>query len=563
MYRIKYLKYKQKYLELKNGKYLELKNLVGGYGKNTCNEYYSDKPLDHFNDFELKTYQLNNDCIHYFNTQQAVKLGKYDFDNTINDIKDNVAYINYQQIDNYPIDGLIYEALIELDQNRVKFINDILTTNNIPKDDIYTICAHGCTTEETFNVPKNCQYVTLGICSNTVEFNTAYYNIIEQFLNYKYIFENPRDNIFQLRELLGTDINIHYHDPNEKNDKGYNTYKNSFYTIMIEHENKIKNKKYFNAHTSGLMIAGSYNVKNNFFNFQKELKPCSSDPILNETNIKNIYKYSCFPTINNIIENLHPKTYYRAGDIFSIDQKTLFELLPGTYYNFVCRSPCAPDNIPLQDIIELRRVKSVEGSTIVMQQYKTTNLHVLCQNPNSKLSDISDLNIISTNINIRDENGKTPLFYLVENNSIDNIKFLLTFNPELNYKDINGNTILHLSIMYKFYEITKLLLDKENINVNRVNNEFNTPLHLICIDKIQNEFEKCENGQIIIKLLEMKDIKKSINIQNKENNTPAHLAFYYENNIGFDRLVKHKDINLDLENNEEIIIRNLLTIYFS
>lgn len=570
MYKSKYLKYKQKYLELKNDKYVDLKtkqkyfklkNLIGGYGEELTNEYYSGQPLIHFNDFELNTYKLNKRCecerqtnckcnMRYFDTREAVKRIKYDYCNTINDIIENVELIADEEIDNYYDSYLLINYLIDLDQNREKKINNILKTNDIPQNDTYLICGHGCSTDETLWIPENCQYVTFGICGNTTNLPQLS-GKIHLFLRYKDIFENPKDNIFQLKEIFGDNINVHYYDPSGI-DHGYNTYTNSLYNMMIDYKND-KTKSY-EIYTSGLIRSESQEGKTEFNKIDKKEEMTYPD-------IETIYKYSCFPTPANINSSIKPESYHRTGEIFSIDQKTLFTLLPGTYYNFVCRSSCNPENTNLKSGIELRREKSAEGATLVMGHYRTTELHVLCQSPHDDLAEnpISrdDLN---TQLNIRDNKGKTPLFYLVENNLIDNITFLLTFNPELNYKDSEGNTLLHLAVNNNLLEIVNLLLEKENINVNRVNNEFETPLHLACKYSGSDEYVKCKNEQIIAKLLECKDINKSINVQNGDGNTPAHLAFLYNNLVGFDSLVSLEDINKDLENNESHTVNTYLDV---
>ena len=568
MYKIKYLKYKHKYLELKNNKYVDsqtkhkylelknLKNLIGGYGENPANEYYSDRPLIYFNDFELKTYSLNKKCdcesqlnckcnIRYFDTRQAVQRIQYDYSNTIDDIKSNVAHIEGQDIDDYYYDHLIIEDLIGLDQPREKIINDILVSNTIPQNDTYLICGHGCSTDESWPIPENCQYVTVGICGETTNLKQLS-GKIKLFLRYKDIFENPKDNIFQLKKLFGDNINVHYYEPSDI-DYGYNTYKNSLYTMMIDYIDD-KSEEY-EIYTSGLIRSGSHEEKTEFNRISKKIGMTQSD-------IETIYKYSCFPTPANIISLLtNTASYHRTGEIFSIDQKTLFTLLPGTYYNFVCRNPCDVENRELRHGIDLRRQKSVEGSTRVMGHYRTTSLHELCKSPQN---DLTKSLINRQEINIRDEEGRTPLFYLVGNNSIDNITFLLTFNPELNYKDSEGNTLLHLAARNNLLEIVNLLLEKENINVNRVNNDFNTPLHLACMYNPEDELEKCKNEEIIYKLLAMEDINKSINLQNTNGNTPAHLT-YKDKYAIFVKLISRKDINKDLENNEDQTINNIIS----
>lgn len=79
---------------------------------------------------------------------------------------------------------------------------------------------------------------------------------------------------------------------------------------------------------------------------------------------------------------------------------------------------------------------------------------------------------------------KISLFSSVIDEDIDYLKILLEYpyiSRYFNDKDMNGNTILHLSIYGKNKKIIKLLLDQSNIKIcfNNQNNFGHTPLDLI------------------------------------------------------------------------------------
>ncbi len=83
------------------------------------------------------------------------------------------------------------------------------------------------------------------------------------------------------------------------------------------------------------------------------------------------------------------------------------------------------------------------------------------------------------NVNTRDSRNRTPLFYIYDyqsENDIDNIKeslsVLMDNKADINAQDVDGNTILHLKPQ-NYYEIYSAYTP----NINKINKDGNTPLH--------------------------------------------------------------------------------------
>ncbi|EAY23404.1 ankyrin repeat protein, putative [Trichomonas vaginalis G3] len=88
---------------------------------------------------------------------------------------------------------------------------------------------------------------------------------------------------------------------------------------------------------------------------------------------------------------------------------------------------------------------------------------------------------------MRDNNLRTPLHIACYNNSIDVVKFLLTFNEiDINAQDICGDTPLHKACNYNNEEIVKILIRLRGININIKNNQGKIPIKMTSNERIHN-----------------------------------------------------------------------------
>ena len=99
----------------------------------------------------------------------------------------------------------------------------------------------------------------------------------------------------------------------------------------------------------------------------------------------------------------------------------------------------------------------------------------------SDISTVSLHNLLSENIsliNLKDSQNKTFLSYAIERNNSSIINLIID-SPllDLTYKNKDGNTYIHLSVIYNNISLTKSLI-KKGINLNVKNNKGNTCLHL-------------------------------------------------------------------------------------
>ena len=110
--------------------------------------------------------------------------------------------------------------------------------------------------------------------------------------------------------------------------------------------------------------------------------------------------------------------------------------------------------------------------------YGTSPLHVAVYE--AVTSSVKSLISNGENLNIRDDVGNTPLIYaiLAEEPKEEIIKLLIT-NPNINLdiKNDDAQSALHIATKYNHINIVKLLLDA-GANINAVNDEGDTALHL-------------------------------------------------------------------------------------
>ena len=114
-------------------------------------------------------------------------------------------------------------------------------------------------------------------------------------------------------------------------------------------------------------------------------------------------------------------------------------------------------------------------------------------------------------INAKDSKNQTFLSYAIQRNNNDIINLIITSpSLDLSYKDIEGNTYIHLAVIYNNISLIESLI-KKGIDINRKNNDGNTSLHLAYL---------YNRSKIINLLIENKADKNS---KNKKNKTPEEM----------------------------------------
>ena len=73
---------------------------------------------------------------------------------------------------------------------------------------------------------------------------------------------------------------------------------------------------------------------------------------------------------------------------------------------------------------------------------------------------------------------RTLVHLFAEKGNLEAIKYFMRYNYDLNQKDIDGNTLLHLATLNCYYDLCEYLCHQPNINVNIRNNSYDTPLDI-------------------------------------------------------------------------------------
>lgn len=100
----------------------------------------------------------------------------------------------------------------------------------------------------------------------------------------------------------------------------------------------------------------------------------------------------------------------------------------------------------------------------------------------NKISFIHKLLRFNANIDDRDNNGQTPIYYAVISGSVTTTKYLIRNRAQVNVTDNDGNSPLHIAVINSHAEIVKLLLDAD-ADVSIKNCKNHTPFDYSILDK--------------------------------------------------------------------------------
>ena len=122
-------------------------------------------------------------------------------------------------------------------------------------------------------------------------------------------------------------------------------------------------------------------------------------------------------------------------------------------------------------------------------------------------------------VNSIDNKGETLLSYAIKKKNDDVCQLILTSKTlDLSYQDKNGNTYLHLAVLYKLEKISQILIEK-GININKQNKNGKTCLDLAYL----NNFES------LIFILKNNKVNKTA--KNKEKNLTEDLKNSKKNEL--------------------------------
>jgi E3 ubiquitin-protein ligase mind-bomb len=127
-----------------------------------------------------------------------------------------------------------------------------------------------------------------------------------------------------------------------------------------------------------------------------------------------------------------------------------------------------------------------------------------------------------------------------KNMPIDLFTKILEKSADVNAQDERGNTALHVAIIEENKTAVKVLLKRKEIDFNLNNNQNHTALHYACC------LWKNIPGNLLTKILEK---SADVNVQEKGGHTALHWAIILENRTAVEELLKRKDVNVNLKNN--------------
>jgi ankyrin repeat protein len=354
---------------------------------------------------------------------------------------------------------------------------------------------------EFFELIKNNKTINLDIIDNN-------YNYILNYL----VNDNKYDIINFILE--NTDIRLDILDSDGRNIL-YNPIKFNnikLLKLLIEYNNKAIGLNILDILDNSGNTSIFYACKLNNLDAFKILYFSNSNINLTTKDQENIYEICFKYKRNDMLLFLLQEEYSKNNNlnIYNLKGETILQLAL-TYEN----------DMVLKFLMNLQLSKE-----IINNRENEYGLNALQQ------SIIINNNIISyellkkgIDINLTDSIGNSSFHYSLYENNFDVLNKILE-NEKLDYNlsNSNGNIPLHICFdsininnsdgKYNYIEIfTKIL---KNSNINYLNNEGNTPVHLL----IDNDFWKNDE---IEKILRSGDLVINIFIKNNENNTPLDL----------------------------------------
>ena len=187
-----------------------------------------------------------------------------------------------------------------------------------------------------------------------------------------------------------------------------------------------------------------------------------------------------------------------------------------------------------------------------------TPLHLACENGHM---DIVEFLVIEKryNVNCKRNDGCTPIHVACQKGQNHVVKFLTSTRVtlhsnigellgstahepcDINIKDNNGNTPMHIACIEGNAQLYTLLLSTGQCKLNIKNVEGNTPLHIAC----------AKNHQHILELA-ISNSERDFNIQNENGNYLLHTAISNELDEVFNMLLAAPTIHLNLNLRNEL-----------
>lgn len=156
------------------------------------------------------------------------------------------------------------------------------------------------------------------------------------------------------------------------------------------------------------------------------------------------------------------------------------------------------------------------------------------------LESVKDLGRRLGHLDLEDKIGNKPLHWAAQGNQPEVVKFLLEQGSNINDINKSHHTALHYAVKGGFVDcVRELAMHPQKLDVNIKDDEGNTALH-VAIEKM--------NSDIVNKLIEIPQVDFSIT--NKDGLNSLHLAALKGNTVVVEKMSENKDI-VDLQEENE------------
>lgn len=152
-----------------------------------------------------------------------------------------------------------------------------------------------------------------------------------------------------------------------------------------------------------------------------------------------------------------------------------------------------------------------------------TPLHCACMQATSKAT-TGLLLSKGADVNCRDKMGRTALHFAVTSGAFSVASQLIEFGAKVNATDDCGNMALHHALSIKKLDFVNLFLQQTNINVNALDENCNSPFHLLAQIPIVSECTLACKKEIAEVAKQLTEKGSSVNARNLLDQTPLHLA---------------------------------------
>ncbi|ORX43414.1 ankyrin [Piromyces finnis] len=147
-------------------------------------------------------------------------------------------------------------------------------------------------------------------------------------------------------------------------------------------------------------------------------------------------------------------------------------------------------------------------------------------------------------INKKDKFGKSIIFYAVDENDIETVKYLINCGADLNIRDFSNNSIIDYAMFNNNIDLLNILIQKDNLSLNKFNSKNETPI----ISLIKNKNSTTEKKiKIIINYINRGcDINK---LNNYVVNKLSSLIHAIENDeLSLTELLINMGANINIKN---------------